>query len=148
MGIDLLFYGSQDCGCSRLLACNMIPQLYRPVIDQNHLSLQEYETLKESPAEGVYIYGLYLDGCAWSGRENKLVEPEPKKLYCPLPVLYVTGVQAKVGHGASHVRRNSALNRTSTNKSCDLLTAVIWVKQQLCRVAHSCDAQACLQHFL
>lgn len=61
--------------------------------------LQEFETLKETPAEGVYIYGLFLDGCAWSGRENKLVDPEPKKLYCPLPVLYVTGVQAKVGQG-------------------------------------------------
>jgi dynein heavy chain len=58
--------------------------------------LQEFESLKESPAEGVYIYGLFLDGCAWSGRENKLVEPEPKKLYHPLPVLYVSGVLAKV----------------------------------------------------
>jgi len=57
---------------------------------------QEFETLKESPSEGVYIYVLFLDGCAWSGMENKLVEPEPKKLYHPLPVLYVTGVQAKV----------------------------------------------------
>lgn len=44
----------------------------------------------------MYIYGLFLDGCAWSGRENKLVDSEPKKLYHPLPVLYVTGVQAKV----------------------------------------------------
>lgn len=59
--------------------------------------MQEFENLKESPSEGVYIYGLYLDGCAWSGRENKLVDSEPKKLYHPLPVLYVTGVQAKVG---------------------------------------------------
>uniref|UniRef100_A0A383W453 AAA+ ATPase domain-containing protein n=1 Tax=Tetradesmus obliquus TaxID=3088 RepID=A0A383W453_TETOB len=56
---------------------------------------KEFESLKESPAEGVYIYGLFLDGCAWSGRENKLVEPEPKKLYHPLPVLYVSGVLAK-----------------------------------------------------
>lgn len=63
--------------------------------------LQEFENLKESPSEGVYIYGLFLDGCAWSGRENKLVDSEPKKLYHPLPVLYVTGVQAKVGVWAS-----------------------------------------------
>jgi hypothetical protein len=60
------------------------------------LCLQEFENLKESPSEGVYIYGLYLDGCSWSGRENKLVDSDPKKLYHPLPVLYVTGVQAKV----------------------------------------------------
>lgn len=56
---------------------------------------KEFETLKEAPAEGVYIYGLYLDGCAWSGKENKLVDSEPKKLFHPLPVLYVTGVLAK-----------------------------------------------------
>jgi hypothetical protein len=30
-----------------------------------------------------------------SGRENKLVDSEPKKLYHALPVLFVTGVQAK-----------------------------------------------------
>ena len=27
--------------------------------------------------------------------KNRLVDAEPKKLYCPLPVLYVTGVLAK-----------------------------------------------------
>jgi hypothetical protein len=26
---------------------------------------KEYETLKDSPSEGVYVYGLHLDGCAW-----------------------------------------------------------------------------------
>jgi dynein heavy chain, axonemal len=56
---------------------------------------RDFEGLKEAPNEGVFIYGLYLDGCAWSGRENKLVDSEPKKLFHPLPVLYVTGLQAK-----------------------------------------------------
>jgi dynein heavy chain len=53
------------------------------------------ESLREAPAEGVYIHGLCLDGAAWSGRENRLVDAEPKKLHCPLPVLHVTGVLAK-----------------------------------------------------
>ncbi len=56
---------------------------------------KDFESLKEPPAEGVYIYGLYLDGCSWSGRENRLVDSEPKKLFNPLPVLFVTGVLAK-----------------------------------------------------
>jgi hypothetical protein len=30
-----------------------------------------------------------------SGRENRLVDSEPKKLYHSLPVLYVTGVQVR-----------------------------------------------------
>lgn len=55
---------------------------------------KEFETLREGASEGVYVYGLYLDGCMWSGKENKLVDSEPKKLFSPLPVLHVTGVQA------------------------------------------------------
>ncbi|CAK0759668.1 Dynein gamma chain, flagellar outer arm [Coccomyxa viridis] len=47
------------------------------------------------PNEGVFVYGLYLDGCAWSNKENKLVDSEPKKLYSALPILHVTGVQEK-----------------------------------------------------
>ena len=42
---------------------------------------------------GVYIYGLFLEGCAWSNKDGKLVDSEPKKLFHPLPVVYVTGVQ-------------------------------------------------------
>jgi len=56
---------------------------------------KELEHLKEAPSEGVYLYGLYLDGCSWSGKENRLVDSEPKKLFTPLPVLYVTGVLAR-----------------------------------------------------
>lgn len=53
---------------------------------------QEVDAIREAPSEGVYIHGLYLDGCAWSARENRLVDSDPKKLFHPLPVLYVTGV--------------------------------------------------------
>ena len=56
---------------------------------------REFETLKDTPAEGVYVHGLFLDGAAWSKGGNKLVDAEPKELYNPLPVLHVTGVQAR-----------------------------------------------------
>ena len=56
---------------------------------------REPDAIRESPSEGVYIYGLFLDGCAWSHKEGRLVDSEPKKLFCPLPVLHVTGVQAR-----------------------------------------------------
>lgn len=57
---------------------------------------KDVDAIKDAPAEGVFVYGLYLDGCAWSARENRLVDAEPKKLYHPLPVLYVTGVQVRL----------------------------------------------------
>jgi len=56
---------------------------------------KEFESLRDAPSEGVYIYGLFLEGCAWSGKENKLIDSDPKKLFVPLPVLYVTGVQQR-----------------------------------------------------
>jgi len=56
---------------------------------------KDFESLKEGPSEGVFVYGLYLDGCSWSTRENRMVDSEPKKLYNLLPVMFVTGVLAK-----------------------------------------------------
>ena len=54
---------------------------------------REVEQIRDSPQEGVYVYGLYLDGCAWSNKDGKMMDPEPKKLHHSLPVYFVTGVQ-------------------------------------------------------
>jgi dynein heavy chain len=53
------------------------------------------EKLKDEPKEGVYVHGLFLDGCSWDGKFERLVDSEPKKLYAALPVLHVTGKLAK-----------------------------------------------------
>eukprot|EP00741_Cyanophora_paradoxa_P017811 tig00021017_g17202.t1 len=52
----------------------------------------EKEECKQGPDEGVYIYGLFLDGASWSKKENKLVDSPPKILFSPIPILYVTAV--------------------------------------------------------
>jgi dynein heavy chain len=57
--------------------------------------------VKKSPQEGVYVYGLFLDGCAWSKQDNSLVESDPKKLFSPLPVLYITAVTSNQKRGSS-----------------------------------------------
>lgn len=54
---------------------------------------KDLDGIKDPPNEGVYVYGLYLDGCSWSNKENRLVDSEPKRLYSSLPVLHITGVQ-------------------------------------------------------
>ena len=56
---------------------------------------QSVEKLKDEPKEGVYVHGLFLDGCSWDGKFERLVDSEPKKLYAALPVLHVTGKLAK-----------------------------------------------------
>lgn len=44
--------------------------------------------------EGVYIYGLYLDGAGWDRRGCKLIEPQPKVLFTLLPVVHVYAVNS------------------------------------------------------
>ena len=54
-------------------------------------NFEQQGQVRSPPPEGIYIYGLFLDGGAWSKHEGHLVESEPKKLFVPLPVLFVTG---------------------------------------------------------
>jgi len=49
------------------------------------------------PSDGVYIYGLFLEGAKWSGTQNKLVEPVPKELFSQLPIIHITAVAAIQG---------------------------------------------------
>lgn len=43
--------------------------------------------------EGVYIYGLFLDGASWDKRNSKLIEPAPKVLFTALPVVHMYAIQ-------------------------------------------------------
>uniref|UniRef100_A0A7S1SRN5 Dynein heavy chain n=1 Tax=Tetraselmis chuii TaxID=63592 RepID=A0A7S1SRN5_9CHLO len=43
----------------------------------------------EGPQEGVYVYGMFLDGCAWDKNAEQLCESKPKVLYVPAPVIYL-----------------------------------------------------------
>merc|ERR1712054_550461 len=51
----------------------------------------ELADVKKGPDEGVYIHGLFLDGCRWDKPGNKLADSQPKVLFAPLPFLLVTG---------------------------------------------------------
>ena len=54
---------------------------------------KEFEMIKDVQSEGVYIYGLSLEGCRWN--RNNLDESEPKKMFAALPILYVTAINNK-----------------------------------------------------
>ena len=34
----------------------------------------EFEDVKDSPADGIYVHGLYLEGCSWSKKEAHMIE--------------------------------------------------------------------------
>ncbi|EDO30351.1 predicted protein [Nematostella vectensis] len=64
------------------------------VVLHNDVIKQMKEDITSPPAEGVYIYGLYLDGASWDRRGCKLVESQPKVLFTNLPVVHVYAVNS------------------------------------------------------
>ncbi|GFY45418.1 dynein heavy chain 8, axonemal, partial [Trichonephila inaurata madagascariensis] len=51
----------------------------------------------ESPNEGVYIYGLHLEGASWDIKAGCLKESTPKILFEPLPLLHVYAINSTSG---------------------------------------------------
>nr|XP_023422402.1 LOW QUALITY PROTEIN: dynein heavy chain 8, axonemal [Cavia porcellus] len=60
----------------------------------NEVLRQTKEEITSPPAEGVYIYGLYMDGAAWDRRNGKLTESTPKVLFTLLPVLHIFAINS------------------------------------------------------
>lgn len=48
---------------------------------------------KEALAEGVYVWGLFLEAAAWNKSKGILVDAAPKKLFATLPCLFVTAIR-------------------------------------------------------
>jgi dynein heavy chain len=48
------------------------------------------DSVKAQPAEGAYVSGLWMEGAGWNRHNQEIQESEPKMLYIPLPILYVT----------------------------------------------------------
>lgn len=64
------------------------------VIDHSEVLKQEKDEVRKAPEEGIYVYGLYLDGAKWDKPKDRLTDSDPKVLFSPLPVLWITGAQA------------------------------------------------------
>ncbi|CAL8248584.1 unnamed protein product [Lota lota] len=45
------------------------------------------DDVTQPPAQGVYVYGLHLEGAGWDRRGCKLVDSKPKVLFEPMPVV-------------------------------------------------------------
>lgn len=50
------------------------------------------DDVSQPPTEGVYVYGLYLEGAGWDRRNCKLIESKPKVLFEMMPVIRMYAV--------------------------------------------------------
>ncbi|XP_069770267.1 dynein axonemal heavy chain 5 isoform X3 [Narcine bancroftii] len=56
----------------------------------NEVSKWMKDDITTPPSEGVYVYGLYLEGAGWDRRNSKLVESKPKVLFELMPVIHIS----------------------------------------------------------
>ncbi|OWF42162.1 dynein heavy chain 8, axonemal-like [Mizuhopecten yessoensis] len=60
----------------------------------NEVIRQNKEDISAAPAEGVFVYGLFLDGAAWDRRNSRLCESTPKVLFTALPVVHMFAINS------------------------------------------------------
>jgi len=46
--------------------------------------------LRDPPAEGFFLHGVYLWGCSWDKTSGEMLDSPPKHGPIPLPVIHVT----------------------------------------------------------
>lgn len=59
----------------------------------SHVTKLSMDEVREPPPEGVYVYGLFIEGAAWDRRSGRLIEARPKILYEPMPVVHLFAIQ-------------------------------------------------------
>jgi len=62
------------------------------VVTHTDVLTVDQEKVREVPAEGQNIFGLFIEGAKWNRSESKLDESDPKKLAPAMPVIYVTAI--------------------------------------------------------
>lgn len=65
------------------------------VVLYNDVTKISKEEITGPPAEGVYVYGLFLDGAGWDRRNQRLTESTLKVLYVSMPVVHVFAINTK-----------------------------------------------------
>ena len=67
------------------------------VVCQNLVTRFNKEDIHDSPPEGVYIHGLFLEGASLDKKTGRLVEARAKVLYEPVPVIYIYAINSTAG---------------------------------------------------
>ncbi|CAG9462898.1 unnamed protein product [Pedinophyceae sp. YPF-701] len=72
------------------------------------------EDYVEPPEAGVYVHGMFLEGCDWDSEEQTLCESKPKVLFVPAPCIWM--VPKKTADFSEYPHYNCPLYRTTERK--------------------------------
>ncbi|XP_026846872.1 dynein heavy chain 8, axonemal [Drosophila persimilis] len=80
------------------------------------------EECKKPPKEGVFVYGLYVDGAGWDRRTSRLVEATNKVLFTLMPVVHIYAIFSTAAKNPKLYTCPvyKKINRTDLNYICPL----------------------------
>mmetsp|Transcript_28190 Transcript_28190/g.33408 ORF Transcript_28190/g.33408 Transcript_28190/m.33408 type:complete len:2629 (+) Transcript_28190:1-7887(+) len=58
--------------------------------DARTMSKTDPKDLTQGPDDGVYCYGLFVEGARWDDRAMQLAVSKPKEMFCQLPMVHFT----------------------------------------------------------
>jgi len=53
-----------------------------------HVRDETADQVKDKPDDGSYVHGLFLEAARWSRAERTLIDPKPKELFSPMPMIH------------------------------------------------------------
>ena len=65
------------------------------VVAKTEVQRSDASDLRAPPDEGVFVHGLWLDGCGWDRKKVCMMDQAPKVLFYELPVLHISGMLEK-----------------------------------------------------
>jgi Dynein heavy chain C-terminal domain len=102
--------------------------------------------LLAAPIEGVYIHGMYLEGCGWDSSVEELTESRPKVLTEPAPVVWLKPMQttqfSKFPHFSCPVYRTAERKGVlHSGPPCTVIHCLLTHLDTLCLVSFIVIAQ-------
>ena len=94
------------------------------VVNLTKVVNMEKAEVRRPPDEGIYVHGLFLDGCKWDKPGNKLADSVPKVLFAPLPVLWITGTLASASKVDKNVYYTCPTYKAPRRTGLNYITAV------------------------
>ncbi|VVC27572.1 Dynein heavy chain domain, partial [Cinara cedri] len=61
---------------------------------ENEVTVYTKYDIQKGPLEGVFCYGLFLDGAGWNKRQKELQEAIRKVIYTEMPVIHIYAVNS------------------------------------------------------
>ncbi|XP_052807484.1 dynein axonemal heavy chain 5-like isoform X7 [Mya arenaria] len=98
---------------------------FEQFVFQTEVTSRDKDHLRDPPQEGMFVFGIYIWGCAWDKTTGELQDAPPKSGYATLPVVHLTCWPSN----EKPLLQDS--NRAAENYQCPVYASRIATREQI-----------------